>query len=78
MYKQATKINQYNKAFNLPVSLSLCRDTEHRVVSGSAAAAVANGGSAVALDGPAGSQKYLWVCVHLPQLQLGSILNKGV
>ena len=52
-------INQNNKVFNLPVPLNLCRDTEHRTVCGVAAAAVAICGPAVALDGPAGSQKYL-------------------
>ena len=59
MYKQAMMINQNNKVFNLPVPLNLCRDTEHRTVCGVAAAAVAICGPAVALDGPAGSQKYL-------------------
>ena len=75
MYKQAMVINQYNKVLNLPVSVSLCRDTEHRTVCAAAAAAVSVCCSTVALDGPAGSQKNLCPSVHLPQLQLGSILN---
>ena len=74
MYKQAMVINQYNKVLNLPVSVSLSRDTEHRTVCAAAAAAVSVCCS-TALDGPAGSQKYLCASVHLPQLQLGSILN---
>ena len=49
---------------------------EHRTVcAAAAAAAVSVCCSTVALDGPAGSQKNLCASVHLPQLQLGSILN---